>query len=127
MLPIVFAVFSSQEIKHAPNVEQCRADLALWDDQLFDYAKAAAAQMNQGSKLVVPAHTEIGKLTARQLNAHSEEMLHCYVVDKDADYQRTYSRVISGLSNARSARFEDFVLRHGYMKKLILEDEAGLR
>lgn len=125
---LLFIPLASQEIEHAPTVEQCRADAALWDNQLDEYNQAARSLIEGGGKLEVPPNTDIGRLSFIQLNARIEEIVNCHAVDgKDADLHRLYYRVTNGLSSARDARFKDFVFRHGYYKQFLAEDQKGLR
>ena len=106
---------------HAPSVEMCRADRALWSDQMAEYEYAEADYMNKG----LPDRSAIMKLTFMQLNDRALEMGQCAIVDDSSDGE--YNHLLSRISSARNDRYAFFVKRHNLYKQLLTEDSSGKR
>jgi len=98
----------AQEVKHAPTVEQCRADQRLWLDKL---------EKSPGSPGTLPDYWT--------LHDWDVEMADCRVVDHDRSLY--YDNVSAEISSAQLLRLERFVDRQGLWDKFIEEDKAGKR
>jgi len=97
----------AQEVKHAPTVDQCRADQRLWLDKVEDTSSANA----------LPSF--------RVLDGWSHEMLDCQSVDPEN--HNLYFNVLGEIEAVMETRLGHFLDRHGLYGKFIEEDEAGKR
>jgi hypothetical protein len=104
VVSILVATSRTQEIKHAPTVEQCRADQRLWLDKIESDPSANMADYVT-------------------LNGWTREMLECRSVDPDN--QHRYYNVVGEIASVRIVRLERFLDRHGLYDKFIEEDKAG--
>jgi hypothetical protein len=104
-LLLLLGSLPAQEVKHAPTVEQCRADQRLWLDKL------------EGSADPLP--------TFVTLNRWSLEMADCGSVDPANDTR--YYNVRAEITAIQVTRFLDFLARHELFDKFIEEDNAGKR
>ncbi len=95
----------TQEVKHAPTVEQCRADQRLWLDKL------------EGSSASLPNYLTLA--------GWFHEMHECKSVDPEN--QRRYYNVCGEISSEQFVRLTGFLERHGLYDKFIEEDAAGKR
>lgn len=93
-----------QEVKHAPTVEQCRADQKLW---------MAKLEGENGLKYV----------SYKELRGWRSVMNDCE--DVDSDLRDRYDHTGSEILAAKAMRLEDFIDRHGMWEKFIAEDEQG--
>lgn len=91
---------------HAPTVEQCRADQRLW-----------AARMED--------NTNIGSLSAKELNTFSGEMNDCVAVDSERENAYNLQAAMFRLEIEK--RLTDFLVRHDLMQQFAAEDKAGKR
>ena len=124
LVAILFTVPAfAQEIKHAPTVEQCRADVALWHNlKIFtEYNSAQTAWASDG----VPNRTPTAQLPLSTIQSRLLEMAVCTDVDKPnhATYYET-NQFYAGVVHDRYVRF---LKRHGLMDQLWAEDAAGER
>lgn len=107
-LLLVTTVAMGQDIQHAPTIEQCRADLAVWSNQ--------TKQIED-------------KLPVRELAERESEMLDCaYVLEsaypsesKLADQQGMVYGLIIG------TRASHFLKRHNIWTQFNNEDAKGAR
>ncbi len=95
-----------QEVKHAPTIEQCRADQRLWLDKL----KNTTERMPEDY---------------RTLHGWSYEMGDCRSVDPEN--RNPYYNVEGEINALMMIRLLDFLDRHGLYDKFIEEDKAGKR
>lgn len=99
------------------SVAQCEVDLEYFAAQ----AKRAVVQT-----ISTPKHTnDLDRVSARDLQARSKEMLACVIADPDktADYiQQNF-----GLQEIVEHRAYDFVTRHRLLGQFYAEDGKGLR
>ena len=102
------SMVGAQQVQHAPTVEQCRADQALWDDQINQPASDWA-------------HS-VPDISARSLYAMFKHMDECQVVDPDQvrKYSQTSHLILIVLGS-------DFMIRHSLEDKFFEEDDAGAR
>ena len=113
----------SEEPKHAPTVEVCRADAAVWwsDDVVAEYNKSEEQLASGGKYIPNPA----GDLSLKEVSARRREMYDCVQVDKrDAQIYRGAYEFYWGV---RMGRYERFIERHGLMDEFLKEDAQGLR
>ena len=107
----------SQEVPHAPTVEQCRADQKLWFSKLSDDAKAEEAE---GLREPV-AHS----VSFQQLSFLSLEMHDCARIDpesKDLYYKTSDDAVVTA-----NNRLVHFLHRHNLLSQFLAEDTQGVR
>lgn len=105
LLLLLVSLLSAQEVKHAPTVEQCRADQRLWLDKI------------EGSHDALPSFVT--------LNSWSQEMADCDSVDPANDTR--YYNIRAEIIAVEQARLLSFLARHGLFDKFIEEDNAGKR
>jgi len=101
-------------VKHAPSIDQCRADQALWDSKL--------RQVAPGSKDW--AHFA-NDTSVRTITHWDTEMSQC--MDIDHERVAAYSRTAELGTLVGGDRATDFIARHNLMGQFLAEDEAGLR
>jgi len=104
LLLLLISLLPSQEVKHAPTVEQCRADQRLWQDKL---------QTSDHSTL--PDYMTLDKWFS--------EMAECRTLDPEN--VRQYYHTLGDLGFDQASRLEHFVDRHGLFDKFLEEDKAG--
>jgi hypothetical protein len=111
----------SQE--HAPSVEVCRADIAVWysADLTNQYTAAQIALVNNE----VPNRTETNKLPIKELLARLQEMAQCGSVDEGAISK--YYDAMSFYHTVIADRYYRFVYRHHLKDQLEREDAQGIR
>jgi hypothetical protein len=97
-----------QEVKHAPTIEQCRADQRLWLDKL------------ERAVDTVPLPEDY-----RTLVGWTGEMIDCRSVDPENKLR--YYNISGELASEKLIRFHHFLERHGLYDKFIEEDKAGKR
>ena len=114
---------SAQVEKHAPTVDVCRADVALWDDSALqvDYAKAETESVKNN----VPSQNEIHKLPIKQIWGRLLEMGDCAKVDPER--KASYLDAANFYSSVQGDRAVHFILRHGLIVQFEQEDAAGKR
>lgn len=93
---------SAQQMKHAPTVEQCRADQRLWLDEL------------ENSPEILPDYTT--------LTGWIREMFECKSVDPEN--RPRYYNVLGEIDAEKVIRLEKFLDRHGLYDKFIEEDRV---
>jgi hypothetical protein len=106
---VLFAIVGVQPVKaqtaeHAPTVEQCRADQALWYAQL--------------------SHPK--NILFKTLEEYRVEMGACSVVDSN-DHFIKYFEVLALIDAELRDRLEHFLTRHNLVDQFAGEDEAGQR
>lgn len=116
LLVLVFVSFNSvsaQEVKHAPTVEQCRADMRQWLSKLEEPIQlprtgAAADDVN-----------------FQELDGWAQEMFVCHNVDPpfDGDYFNTAGEIAA----LEVKRLRNFLLRHNLWNQFLAEDAQGKR
>jgi hypothetical protein len=94
----------AQTVEHAPTVEQCRADQALWYSQL--------------------SHPK--NILFKTLEGYRTEMGACSVVDSN-DYFVKYFEVLALIDAELRDRLEHFMTRHNLVNQFAEEDAAGQR
>ena len=111
-----------QEVKHAPALQACTADLNLWTAQIPDWPKANAKQEREGTKALtmlemgdrmsyigdcISAHPILNRANAGDIPLALSLIM-------------TYDREVT-------QRYFDFLSRHDLLTKFSEEDRAGLR
>ena len=92
--------------QHAPTVEQCRADAAVWD-------------------LTSMSQTQRDAITVVEAQNRYDQMADCAKVD--VEHADTYFARVSFYGAFMSKRLEHFLRRHNLMQQFIDEDAAGMR
>jgi hypothetical protein len=105
---VSFNSLGSQEVRHAPTVEQCRADQKLWL-----------------SKLEEPGSTSLANVTFNELNGWGKEMSDCGKVDPEFHFR--YYNTDGEATNEQVLRLEHFLDRHNLFDQFIAEDAQGKR
>jgi len=100
-----------QEVHHAPTMDMCHADRALWDAKMSAPAKDWATSAND--------------VTARELYAWRLELVECGDVDPDGITR--YDETVKLIASILEARQAAFIRRHDLTQKLLAEDAAGAR
>jgi hypothetical protein len=90
------------QTRHAPTVDQCRADQKLWFAWLEDRDH------------LLPKYPE--------LSAWSNEMMNCMAVDRELSWQ--YQNVQAEVTAVQLTRVENFLQRHGLIEQFLAEDGA---
>jgi len=101
---VLFATSLAQQVKHAPSVEQCRADQRVWMEKL------------EHSPSDSDYETLIGQ---------ASEMEECASVD--SQNERRYHSVEHLIVTIQAARMMSFLARHDLVDKFLAEDRAGKR
>jgi hypothetical protein len=120
LLVVVFVSFDSlwsQEVKHAPTVEQCRADQKFWFSKISDDAKAEEAE---GLREPVAA-----SISFQQLNFCSLEMHDCARIDPE--FKKEYYQTSGDAVGAANNRLVHFLYRHNLLNQFLAEDAEGKR
>jgi hypothetical protein len=117
VVSVSFNSLWSQEVKHPPTVEQCRADQKLWFSKITDDAKAEAAE---GLREPVAA-----SISFQKLNFISLEMHDCASVDPESkkEYYLTSGDAVGVANN----RLVHFLYRHNLLNQFLAEDAQGKR
>lgn len=102
---LLASLAGAQEIKHAPTIEQCRADQRVW---LAEFERENAR----------------GR-TLRTLLLWGNEMSDCRHVDPQK--VDSYGVVQGYVTLAEADRYSRFLERYGLMQQFVVEDEAGKR
>jgi hypothetical protein len=107
--------------EHAPTVEQCKADQALWgaDHTQTAYNEAETRHVESGAV----NRTEIAMLSITQLKQRMRGMYECEDVVAMDPYHSTGNFYYSVIAD----RYLGFLIRHGLMPQLVKEDAAGER
>jgi hypothetical protein len=108
--------------KHAPTVEVCRADVALWyNTQLYTEFRLAQKDWFADQ---IPNRTDIAKLSLSEIGMRVREMGECWSVD---NHEEKYLKAMDLYDTAFTGRYIRFVRRHHLEQQLMSEDEQGLR
>src|ERR1700730_12009718 len=109
--------------EHAPTVDVCRADRAVWHnaENETDYFNQEAKHINDGTRNRNP----IAKLSFIEISLRLGEMGACVAVDepnieKYNEMQQFYTSVLED-------RYRNFILRHHLFEQFKAEDAAGVR
>lgn len=108
LFPVPVGSPQAQQVEHAPTVEQCRADQALWL-----------------SKLEIPYHRGTDDVVVSTLHQWQSEMHDCEAVDPPNQF-KYYNTRVEALSE-ESLRELTFIYRHNLYHQFVEEDAAGKR
>jgi hypothetical protein len=103
---LIVAPAFAQEVKHAPTLDQCRADYHLWF-----------------SKLENPHGTDA--VTDDVLGQWYSEMGDCTATD--SAYEWHYVNAQAEICAERQLRMRHFLMRRNLIQQYVAEDEAGAR
>ena len=112
-LVVVFVPFnsaSSQEVEHAPTVEQCRADHGLM-----------VSKFEKGIDKLDP----ISPVSYKELMKWQVEMIDCRQVD--AENYSTYRNTAFEIESEMNVRVGRFLERHHLWNQFLAEDAQGKR
>jgi len=104
MLAFLVGTSLAQEVKHAPTVEQCRADQKLWLSKVED-----------------PSASE----SSRVLDGWGTEMIECLTVDPT--FENRYYNTAAEIHSEQLSRVVNFLSRHNLYTQFLHEDQAGKR
>jgi hypothetical protein len=103
--------FTQDSVKHAPSIEQCKADRAVWFSKLqLSVGTGATGKLDEG----------IDTLLAWQ-----DEMGECMEVDKQN--RALYINTLAGIRDEMGIRYMHFIERHHLSEQFNAEDAAGNR
>ena len=102
---------AQQEVKHAPTVEQCRADQRLW------FSKIEAGNPSDPGDTLAASSFE--------LRGWSDEMRDCRTVDPQFYWQ--YYNTSSEIESVMELRFLNFLIRHNLLNQFYAEEAQGKR
>lgn len=105
LLVVSLLARSHAQVKHAPTVEQCRADQRLWLDRL------------ETSTVILPDY--------ETLTGWFHKMFECKSVDPEN--RRLYHNVMGEVDADQVVRLEQFLRRHGLYDQFVAEDKVGNR
>jgi hypothetical protein len=119
---MTLAGVAMQAQQHAPAIETCKADVALWDsrEDRTEYMRAETVFLTDG----VPNRTKISKLALTELIARLDEMNDCANMMPRDD---RYHAVADFYHDVMMERYFRFVLRHQLRDQVIKEDAQGIR
>ena len=124
LLLFVVSTTLTESQQHAPTVDVCRADVAVW----FSYGSATAYANAEAARVTdnIPNRTETAKLSFGEVNKRLLEMGDCDKVDKQ--HSDDYTQAIDFYNRVADNRLRSFVFRHpSLLKQFIQEDVRGLR
>jgi hypothetical protein len=116
------AATAAQEIKHAPTLESCTADINLWTSQIPAWPKPTYEQVRAGTK----------DLTSKELDNRTTYMVECgsaypqLIVGKPGEVGPAFSLMFM-YSTEVSSRYSNFLTRHALLNTFNEEDKAGKR
>jgi hypothetical protein len=102
------------EVKHAPTVDQCRADQKLWFSKL-----------DPGADIVGTAADPLANVSFRELNGWLQEMIDCHIVDPEFSVE--YNNNAGEIAGEKFSRVEHFLQRHHLYGQFRVEDVQGNR
>jgi hypothetical protein len=105
----VIGASQTKQVEHAPTVEQCRADQALWLSKLE----------------TTPRGSGTSNVDVRTLHAWAVEMDDCKAVDQANELK--YYNTEAETTAAVSGRELGFIYRHNLYQQFLDEDAAGKR
>jgi hypothetical protein len=100
---LLAALGSAQE--HARTIDECRADLALWEAN----------------------GEQIPKLSFQELMARQHLLADCAQVDRESDHFYHYTLLHARYEGEQKGRLMNFLARHGLGQQFLTEDAAGDR
>lgn len=118
----VLTVAAVPQVKHAPTLESCTADINLWTSQLPGFPDTHADQLHNGTKT----------LTASEMEARIESIGDCadahpiFKLGQPGQMSPAYA-LTAYYALETEHRYHTFLLRHDLAQKFHEEDEAGLR
>jgi hypothetical protein len=119
---IIASTLASGQTKHAPTFEQCVADLNLWTSEIPGWPTGEIEQIRKGTKT----------LSIRQINERVDSLWDCAfaqpkLMKGDPSKEVPLPLSIIELYQVEiRLRHDDFLVRHGLLKKFYAEDAAGL-
>ena len=109
--------------KHAPTVDVCRADVAVWYNTDISTEYYDAQRLWDTDK--VPNRTDIAKLPIQEATARQGEMLDCTKVDEEK--KEIYFKASDFYYDILADRVMQFMVRHKLWDQFRKEDAAGQR
>jgi hypothetical protein len=123
---LMFTSLAMTEVKHAPTKEQCRADLAVWSDDIISFCTTCDDHFNNCFPGVYNRKTSCIRAGPQaKYSDVNEEMLEMLACDKvDPGYQPqpgeavyTYRGLTQPLQLEMSYRLRHFLVRHDLWKQ----------
>jgi hypothetical protein len=122
LLIFAFSAATAQEIKHAPTLESCTADINLWTSQFPAWPNPPYEKIRAATK----------DLTSKELNDRTNYMFECGSAYPQLSLARSgqvgpaFSPMFIYDAEV-SSRYLDFIARHALLNKFNEEDKAGER
>jgi hypothetical protein len=123
LLALVVGVVPSLAQQHAPTIAVCRADVAVWNNQLLKSEYRAAEDAYRQNK--TPNRSQVAMLSVHEVSARADEMDDCSKVDTEKE--EAYLQATDFYSLVYDERVGHFLTRHKLWEKFFAEDEAGMR
>ena len=111
-----------QEVKHAPTLQSCVADLNLWTSQIPGWPNPSAEQAREGTKA----------LTVQEMRGRTISLGNCSSAypalnrSKSNELSPSFSLTVV-YDGEIQERLRNFLDRHNLLVKFTLEDESGKR
>ena len=125
-LTLILAVFvtpAPQEVKHAPTLQSCTADLNLWTSQIPGWPKPSTEQIREGTKtLTVKEMQDREVYIGDCANAYPAEVNR---PKNDGVSASLYLIMVYDIEIEE--RLFGFLRRHSLLDKFTAEDETGKR
>jgi hypothetical protein len=108
-IAVPLQLIHAQEVKHAPTVEQCRADQRLWL-----------------SKMAEPNGKGTADVSYKEVKGWVGEMVYCSK-KVDPAFGFEYLNAQSEAEATSALRLENFLFRHNLLRQFLAEDAQGKR
>lgn len=120
---LLFPPTNAKLQQHAPTVDTCRADAAVWGNAQTrtEYFNAETEKTRNGT----PNRTPIAQLPVTEIHARQREMYDCQEVDPVRG--NSYFDIGNFYYDVQADRWLAFIVRHNLREQFQREDAAGKR
>jgi hypothetical protein len=109
------------QVKHAPTLQSCSADINLWSAQISGFPRGNLDQIRAGTK----------SLSLKEIDGRTRALIDCsraYPVFLTGEHGVSAAVALVDLYGTETGiRYMDFLARHEMMAKFYEEDQAGQR
>ena len=119
---VLTAVTIPQEVKHAPSLQSCEADLRLWASQLEGWPNPSMDQIHAGTKSLT-----FDELAGRMFSISKCEESYPILQRSKSGELSFPTTLVSYYKLEETERYIDFIVRHNLASKFKEEDQAGMR
>src|ERR1700687_389322 len=110
------------EIKHAPTLQSCSADLNLWSAQIPNWPDPSPEQLHEGVKTLT-----VEEMSRRVLYLSDCIKAHPVLQRSKPDEPPTYFSLFMFYNGESGDGYLNFLVRHNLFFKFKQEDETGKR